>query len=256
VYPNAEEIEEIIARYQTLRNARNDLMMACEKQNDEILKRRKSYIQMKNTSQNQLLIQSGILNAYRSELENLLNVLKTEQDENEILEDTKKDIIREYSQINQAIRNIFGRCQVVNSNNSIGNNNNSTNAVGKNQMMKLANTASSSNIFEQHNKSSNAAGIANASASSSKMTSEAEKEKLLLYLEFVQNKVMDLQEIKNEYNTPENLSKYAHNKDKESANKDNRDRAAVAVVSKSKSLAEKSTISVKTNTSSGTSRID
>lgn len=138
-----EEIEEIIARYQTLRDARNDLMSACEKQNDEILKRRKEYLQLKSTSQNQLLIQSGILNAYRSELEHLLNLLKNEQDESEVLEDEKKDVMREYSQINQAIRNIFHRCQVaskaMNSGGMEGNSNsnnmmNQSNKLGGNTM--------------------------------------------------------------------------------------------------------------------------
>ena len=226
-----EEIEEIIARYQTLRNARNDLMVACEKQNDEILKRRKAYVEMKSTSQNQLLIQSGILNAYRSELENLLNVLKTEQDESEVLEDNKKDVIRAYSQINQAIKNIYSRCQLANNHQNSNNNNNNNATVTvtalKGQSVKLNNTTqtgSTNNLQENHKTINNNNGnTMNATSNSNnntittagtvtvKMTNEAEKEKLLLYLDFIQNKIVDLQEIKNEFHTPENMLKYKDN---------------------------------------------
>lgn len=52
------------------------------------------------------------------------------------------------------------------------------------------------------------------------MVSREEIDKLILYLEFIQNKVVDLQEIKNEYYTPENQSKSSVQANRENVNKD------------------------------------
>ena len=60
--------------------------------------------------QNQLLVSNSVLQGHQIELERLKTKVKREEEVKSDLEDKKKDISRETSQITQAIKNIFGRC--------------------------------------------------------------------------------------------------------------------------------------------------
>lgn len=65
---------------------------------------------MKTEKQNQLLVSTSVLQGLQSELEKIRSQVKFEEDDNTQRENKKKDISREFTQIIQAIRNLYGRC--------------------------------------------------------------------------------------------------------------------------------------------------
>ncbi len=65
---------------------------------------------LKTEKQNQLLVSTSILQGLQTELERFRSNVKVQEDENSQRENKKKDISREFTQIIQAIRNLYGRC--------------------------------------------------------------------------------------------------------------------------------------------------
>jgi len=105
-----EEISEILNRHFTLTQANNDLIGHSEKLDKEVDELRRNLQNLKTEKQNQLLVSTSILQGLQSELEKIRSQAKIQEDENLQRENKKKDISREFTQIIQAIRNLYGRC--------------------------------------------------------------------------------------------------------------------------------------------------
>ena len=73
---------------------------------DEFRKRLQS---VKTEKQNQLLVNTSVIQGYQTEIEKMIQNIKLQDDEVLKVDDKKKDISRELSQTIQAIRNLFGR---------------------------------------------------------------------------------------------------------------------------------------------------
>ena len=73
---------------------------------DEFRKRLQS---IKTEKQNQLLVNTSVIQDYQTEIEKMIQNIKLQDDEVLKVDDRKKDISRELSQTIQAIRNLFGR---------------------------------------------------------------------------------------------------------------------------------------------------
>ena len=61
--------------------------------------------------QNQLLVSNSLFGQNQKDLERMRSLVKMEEEEKDHQEDNRKKVSREFSQIMQAIRNIFNRCQ-------------------------------------------------------------------------------------------------------------------------------------------------
>lgn len=78
-----------------------------EKEVDEFRKRLQS---LKTEKQNQLLVSTSIVQEHQDELERIQLSVKSQEEDKLMVEDKKKDISRELSQVTQALRNLYGRC--------------------------------------------------------------------------------------------------------------------------------------------------
>jgi hypothetical protein len=65
---------------------------------------------LKIETQNRYLEKQSKLQTYQKELESVQGRGKTEEDEKNLQEDKKKNVVRECSQVVSSIKNIFGRC--------------------------------------------------------------------------------------------------------------------------------------------------
>ena len=72
---------------------------------------RKMLMALKTEAQNHLLVSNSFLHSNQKDLEGYRSNVKLEEEETDQVEEKKKDISREFSQVTQAIRNIFSRCQ-------------------------------------------------------------------------------------------------------------------------------------------------
>ena len=70
---------------------------------------RKKLQSIKTEKQNQLLVNTSVIQEYQTELEKMVQNIKLQDEEGLMVEDRKKDISRELSQTIQAIRNLFGK---------------------------------------------------------------------------------------------------------------------------------------------------
>lgn len=63
--------------------------------------------------QNQLLVSNSLFGQNQKDLERIRLTVKKEEEEKDLQEDKKKNVTRESSQIVQAVKNIFNRCQAT-----------------------------------------------------------------------------------------------------------------------------------------------
>jgi len=68
---------------------------------------------LKIETQNQLLVSNSLFQNNQKELEERHTLVKREEEEKNIQEEAKKSVVRETSQVVQAIKNIFSRCQAT-----------------------------------------------------------------------------------------------------------------------------------------------
>ena len=71
---------------------------------------RKRLQALQTEKQNQLLVSTSVLQSYQDELERMRTQVKLHEEENISRVNKKKDVSREFTQIIQAIRNLYGRC--------------------------------------------------------------------------------------------------------------------------------------------------
>jgi predicted RNase H-like nuclease (RuvC/YqgF family) len=134
-----EEVSDILARHKTLKDANKDLMKLSDEQDAEVNEMRRNLQALKTEAQNKLLVGNSVLHSYQKELEQVRNKAKVAEEDKDELEDKKKDISRESSQVIQAIRNIFSRCQASmrNKNTSIYTSANEATTLTDNLIMNL-----------------------------------------------------------------------------------------------------------------------
>jgi chromosome segregation ATPase len=104
-------VADILARHKTLKDANKDLMKLSDEQDAEVNECRRNLQALKTEAQNKLLVGNSVLHVHQKELEQIRNKVKAAEEDKDELEDKKKDVSRESSQVIQAIRNIFSRCQ-------------------------------------------------------------------------------------------------------------------------------------------------
>lgn len=71
---------------------------------------RKRLQALQTEKQNQLLVSTSVLQSYQDELERMRTQVKLQEEDNFTRVNKKKDVSREFTQIIQAIRNLYGRC--------------------------------------------------------------------------------------------------------------------------------------------------
>lgn len=105
-----EEVFDLLNRYETLKQANNDLMVQVQKQDNDVDELRSRLQTLKTVSQNHLLVANSQFQQFQKELESVKSFGKQEEEEKNGQEDRKKNIVRESSQVITSIRNIFARC--------------------------------------------------------------------------------------------------------------------------------------------------
>ena len=118
-------------------------------------------LSMSSQLQNRILQKSGILNGLRRDLDDIQTALKATIEVAEQQDDHKRDLAREYSQMTDAIKNINSRCN-------------------------------SHTHGQQHS--------TNATSSTAVDHNNNDKVVLLQQLNFIRHKILDLDEIRNEFN--------------------------------------------------------
>ena len=86
-------------------------MVLSDEQDEDVNECRKRLQALKTEAQNQLLVGNSFLHSNQKELEQVRSAVKLEEEGKDVVEDKKKDLSREFSQVIQAVRNIFSRCQ-------------------------------------------------------------------------------------------------------------------------------------------------
>lgn len=105
-----EEIAEILNRHATLKQANADLLVHSERLEKEVDTLRKRLVALRTERQNQILVNTSILQSLQTTLERKKQSVKQEEEENIAVIDKKKDISREFTQTLQSIKNLYGRC--------------------------------------------------------------------------------------------------------------------------------------------------
>jgi flagellar motility protein MotE (MotC chaperone) len=101
----------ILDRYRNLKEVNIDLTEKANASDEELQERTKQFQLLRIESENQVLASKGILTKYQKELKAITLDVKREQNEKDYVEEKKKDLSREYSQVTQSIRNLYVRCQ-------------------------------------------------------------------------------------------------------------------------------------------------
>ena len=68
---------------------------------------------LKTAMQNKSLVGNSVIHQYQTKLEETRESVRTVETEKYHLEDKKKDVSRDYSQVAQAVKNLFTRCQAT-----------------------------------------------------------------------------------------------------------------------------------------------
>ena len=208
-----EEISEILNRHNTLREANADLMQHSAQLEYEVDEFRKNLSSIKTEKQNQLLVNTSIIQDLQNEYEKIQQHVKEKEEENIQKENKKKDISRELSQTTQAIRNLFGRCFNT-------------------MRIKPVFTTNTGTIVtpsqQQHNTTNN--NTTNNNTTNNKENSTSMLEILDYELDIILMRISDLVEISNEY-------KYAvENGLTSSSSMDLRENSTISMQTASKSI--------------------
>jgi CRISPR/Cas system-associated exonuclease Cas4 (RecB family) len=94
-----------------LKQANSDLLEQSHKLEAKVDEFRKKLQNLRTEKQNQLLVGTSILQRLQGEFEKMKSQVKSQEDENTEKVNKKKDISREFTQIIQSIKNLYGRCQ-------------------------------------------------------------------------------------------------------------------------------------------------
>jgi hypothetical protein len=105
-----EEVPELLSRYYTLRDATEELLALNNEQENETEEFRVKLQALKTEMQNKSLVGNSVIHKYQKILEDKREFSQSEETEKFHLEDKRKDISRDYSQVAQAIKNLYTRC--------------------------------------------------------------------------------------------------------------------------------------------------
>ncbi|CAM9341832.1 unnamed protein product [Ascophyllum nodosum] len=108
----SDEINDLLTRFRTLRDANVDLTKLCEQRDTSYEKRRSDIQQYRQDKQNEVLVTSSLLNEKQIELEQMRGMVKREEHKAEEEGDRVKGVCRESGQVMLAINNLHSsRCK-------------------------------------------------------------------------------------------------------------------------------------------------
>ena len=108
-----EEVSDLLARYYTLRDSREELLKMNSEEENEADQARVRLDALKTELQNKFLVGNSVIHQYQKKLEDSRDFVKEEEGKTIYQEEKKKSMARESSQVAQSIRNIFIRCQAT-----------------------------------------------------------------------------------------------------------------------------------------------
>jgi len=128
-----EEVPELLSRYYTLRDATEELLALNNEQENETEEFRVKLQALKTEMQNKSLVGNSVIHKYQKILEDKREFSQSEETEKFHLEDKRKDISRDYSQVAQAIKNLYTRClATARTKTSMVNQNHATGTIAQN----------------------------------------------------------------------------------------------------------------------------
>jgi len=108
-----EEVSDLLARYSTLRDSREELLKINAEEENEADQFRVKLQALKTELQNKFLVGNSVIHQYQKKLEDSRDFVKEEEGKTMYQEEKKKSNARESSQVAQSIRNLFIRCQAT-----------------------------------------------------------------------------------------------------------------------------------------------
>ena len=108
-----EEVPDLLARYSTLRDSREELLKLNAEEENEADQFRVKLQALKTELQNKFLVGNSVIHQYQKKLEDGRDFVKEEEGKTVYQEEKKKSNARESSQVAQSIRNLFIRCQAT-----------------------------------------------------------------------------------------------------------------------------------------------
>jgi chromosome segregation ATPase len=105
-----EEIKDVLTRYYTLKEANEDLQITSTKLEENVDRVTRDLQEMRIKKQNDVLVSTSIVQGLQVELEKRRLQGKLQEEDNVLRIDKKKGVSTEFTQIIQAIRNLYARC--------------------------------------------------------------------------------------------------------------------------------------------------
>ena len=106
-----EEVNDILNRYRTLRESNQDLMNHVAQQDAQVDGLRAELYEFKSDKENQILVGNNLCQTQRELLDKIRKEVSNEEEKKDSIEDRKKDLSREISEVASSIKNMFLRCQ-------------------------------------------------------------------------------------------------------------------------------------------------
>ena len=106
-----EEVTDILNRYRTLRESNQDLMNHVAQQDAQVDGLRAELYEFKSDKENQILVGNNLCQTQRELLDKIRKEVSSEEEKKDSIEDRKKDLSREISEVASSIKNMFLRCQ-------------------------------------------------------------------------------------------------------------------------------------------------
>lgn len=106
-----EEVTDILNRYRTLRESNQDLMNHVAQQDAQVDGLRAELYEFKSDKENQILVGNNLCQTQRELLDKIRKEVSSEEERKDSIEDRKKDLSREISEVSSSIKNMFLRCQ-------------------------------------------------------------------------------------------------------------------------------------------------
>ena len=106
-----EEVTDILNRYRTLRESNQDLMTHVAQQDAQVDALRAELYDFRADKENQILVGNNLCQTQRELLDKIRKEVLTEEEKKDSLEDRKKGLSREISEVASSIKNMFLRCQ-------------------------------------------------------------------------------------------------------------------------------------------------
>jgi hypothetical protein len=105
-----DEINEVLNRHSTLKQANRDLQGQAAELEDGVDRVTKELQLLRTEKQNQMLVSTSAIQGLQAELERRRLTAKLHEEDNVLRIDKKKGVSQEYTQIVQAVKNLYSRC--------------------------------------------------------------------------------------------------------------------------------------------------